>query len=259
MIGFSPSLSVEHASASMPLANAESGLVPIVHATGMPSWQSITGDRWALPAGIENSVRSVTHSMFGRSAWKSPSARFAGALVNSPLYEPYRFALLNDGLSPFFVMSLMTRFGRYPDTHAFRLQVDPLVPIAPLAVPERLLDQGQQPRVLVRSVHGLDLVAVCATRDADHAQQASGGHAEPLTGLFDEERLLAAGRVFRVCARLFSQQLQRALPDRDELRPDCWTLFIRIQVQTTVDALRNSSGVCPPSRIWCRLVFQWMM
>ena len=46
-----------------------------------------------------------------RSAWKSPSARFAGALVNSPLYEPYRFALLNDGLSPFFVMSLMTRFA----------------------------------------------------------------------------------------------------------------------------------------------------
>lgn len=44
-----------------------------------------------------------------------------------------------------------------------------------------------------------------------------------------------------------------------ELRPDCWTLFIRIQAQTTVDALRNSSGVRPPSRIWRRLVFQWMM
>ena len=35
MIGFSPSPSVEHASASMPLANAAFGLVPIVHATGM--------------------------------------------------------------------------------------------------------------------------------------------------------------------------------------------------------------------------------
>ena len=69
-------------------------VVPIVHATGMPSWQSITGDGQALPAGIENSVRSVTHGMFGRSAWKSPSARFAGALVSSPLYEPCRFALL---------------------------------------------------------------------------------------------------------------------------------------------------------------------
>ena len=37
MIGFSPSLSVEHASVSMPLANAAFGLVPIVHATGSPS------------------------------------------------------------------------------------------------------------------------------------------------------------------------------------------------------------------------------
>lgn len=66
---------------------------------------------WALPAGIENSVRSVTHSMFGRSAWKSRFTRFFGALVSSPLYELYRFALLNDGLIPFFVMSLMTRFA----------------------------------------------------------------------------------------------------------------------------------------------------
>ena len=41
--------------------------------------------------------------------------------------------------------------------------------------------------------------------------------------------------------------------------PDCWTLFIRIQAQTTVDALRNSSGVCPPSRVWRRLAFQWMI
>ena len=56
---------------------------------------------------------------------------------------------------------------------------------------------------------------VRAARDADHGQQASGGHAELLTGLFDEDGLLAAGRVFRDCARLFSQQLDHALPDRD--------------------------------------------
>lgn len=42
-----------------------------------------------MPAGIENSVRSVTHGMFGRSAWKSLSTRFAGVLVNSLLYEPW--------------------------------------------------------------------------------------------------------------------------------------------------------------------------
>lgn len=40
-----------------------------------------------MPAGIENSVRSVTHSMFGLSAWKSLFTRFFGALVSSPLYE----------------------------------------------------------------------------------------------------------------------------------------------------------------------------
>ena len=37
MIGLSPSLSVEHASSSMPLANAAFGLVPIIHVTGIPS------------------------------------------------------------------------------------------------------------------------------------------------------------------------------------------------------------------------------
>ena len=106
-------------------------------------------------------------------------------------------------------------FRRYPDAHALQLQVDPLVPVPALAVLERLLDQGQQPRVLVRSVHGLDLVVVCAARDADHGQQSSGGHAELLTGLFDEDGLLSVGQVFRDCARLFSQQLDHALPDRD--------------------------------------------
>lgn len=58
MTGFSPSLSVEHASGSMPLDNAAFGLVPIVHATGMPPWRPMTGDRYTLPAGIANSVRS---------------------------------------------------------------------------------------------------------------------------------------------------------------------------------------------------------
>ena len=46
---------------------------------------------------MENSVRFMAHGMFGRSAWKSRFARFFGALVSSPLYELYRFALLNRG------------------------------------------------------------------------------------------------------------------------------------------------------------------
>ena len=75
----------------MPLANAESGPVPIVQATGMPSWQSITGDRQALPAGIENSVRSVTHSMFGRSVPGS----FSASLHRLPHHRVLQFQLLD--------------------------------------------------------------------------------------------------------------------------------------------------------------------
>ena len=45
---------------------------------------------------------------------------------------------------------------------------------------------------------------VRAARDADHGQQAPGGHTELLTGLFDEDSLLAAGRVFRDCVFCFN-------------------------------------------------------
>lgn len=64
-----------------------------------------------MPAGIENSAGSVTHSMFGRSAWKSRFARFFGALAGSPLYELYRFALLNRGARPCLAVSRMIRFA----------------------------------------------------------------------------------------------------------------------------------------------------
>lgn len=56
---------------------------------------------------------------------------------------------------------------------------------------------------------------VRAARDADHGQEAPGRHAQRLANGLDEECLLSVGQVFRDCARLFSQQLQRALPDRD--------------------------------------------
>ena len=39
----------------------------------------MTGDRYTLPAGILNSVVSVTHSSFGFAAWKSRFTRLAGA------------------------------------------------------------------------------------------------------------------------------------------------------------------------------------
>ena len=59
MIGVSPGLGVAHASRSMPLARAALGLVPIVQATGMPSWQSMTGDRYTLPVYFVKSVFRV--------------------------------------------------------------------------------------------------------------------------------------------------------------------------------------------------------
>jgi hypothetical protein len=47
-----------------------SGRVPIVQLTTKPSKQSIMGERCTLPAGIWNSVMSVSHFSFGVSAWK---------------------------------------------------------------------------------------------------------------------------------------------------------------------------------------------
>lgn len=87
-------------------------------------------------------------------------------------------------------------FRRYPDAHALQLQMDPLVPVPALAVLERLLDQGQQPRVLVGAFHGVELVMVRAARDADHGQQAPGRHAQRLANGLDEERLLSVSRAF---------------------------------------------------------------
>lgn len=82
------------------------------------------------------------------------------------------------------------------DAHAFQLQTDAPVPVAASAVLERLAHELQQRCVLVGTSHGVEPVVVRAARDADHGQQASGGHAELLTGLFDEDGLLAAGQVF---------------------------------------------------------------
>lgn len=44
-----------------------------------PSKQSIMGDRYTVPAGIWNSVMSVSHSALEVAAWKSRLMRFSGA------------------------------------------------------------------------------------------------------------------------------------------------------------------------------------
>jgi hypothetical protein len=69
---------------------SESGRVPSVQLTTRPSKQSIMGERYTLPAGIWNSVMSVSHFSFGMSAWKSRLMRFSGAGLISPRYDPYR-------------------------------------------------------------------------------------------------------------------------------------------------------------------------
>jgi hypothetical protein len=49
-----------------------------------PSKQSMMGDRYTLPAGIWNSVMSVSYFLFGAAAWKSRLMRFSGAGLISP-------------------------------------------------------------------------------------------------------------------------------------------------------------------------------
>jgi len=49
-----------------------------------PSKQSIIGESHTLPAGIWNSVMSVSHFSFGVAAWKSRLRRLSGAGLISP-------------------------------------------------------------------------------------------------------------------------------------------------------------------------------
>ena len=55
------------AASSIVLTSSASGRVPIDQLTTMPSKQSIMGERYTLPAGIWNSVMSVSHFSFGRA------------------------------------------------------------------------------------------------------------------------------------------------------------------------------------------------
>ena len=75
---------VSMAASSIVFTNSESGRVPIVQLTTMPSKQSITGERYTFPAGIWNSVMSVSHFSFGVAAWKSRLRRLSGAGLISP-------------------------------------------------------------------------------------------------------------------------------------------------------------------------------
>ena len=81
---------VSIAASNMVLTSSASGRVLIDQLTTMPSKQSIIGDRYTLPAGIWNSVMSVSHFLLGAFALKSRFSKFSGAGLISPMYEPYR-------------------------------------------------------------------------------------------------------------------------------------------------------------------------
>jgi len=78
------------AASSIVLTSSASGRVLIDQLTAMPSKQSIMGERYTLPAGIWNSVMSVSHFSLGALALKSRFKRLSGAGLISPMYESYR-------------------------------------------------------------------------------------------------------------------------------------------------------------------------
>jgi len=81
---------LDGAASNILLTGLASGCVPIDQLITMPSKQSMIGDRYTLPAGIWNSVMSVSHFSFGVFARKSRLIRFSGAGLISPRYEPKR-------------------------------------------------------------------------------------------------------------------------------------------------------------------------
>ena len=69
-VGWAPSLSHPHAPIGGEFAISASGEVDINQLSGMPSKQSMMGERHTLPAGMRNSVTSVIRSSLGLSAPK---------------------------------------------------------------------------------------------------------------------------------------------------------------------------------------------
>ena len=82
-------MSWEHAPRSDEFAVSASGVAEIARLIGMPSKQSIIGERWVFPAGMRNSATSVIQSSLGAPALKwcfpRPSrSRLPGASEISP-------------------------------------------------------------------------------------------------------------------------------------------------------------------------------
>ena len=105
-------------------------------------------------------------------------------------------------------------FGGHDDPGVSRFEPHPPVAVAAQAVLEHVAHQGEQPLVPVRPVHRVQLMVVGAARQTDPGEQTPRGDAMSGTDGLDEDRLLPIGQVVRVCAPLFSHQIQRPLEDR---------------------------------------------
>lgn len=75
------------AASGIELAISALGEVDVVQLTMEPSKQSRIGERWSLPAGIENCVTSVSHRKLGSPAAKSCLTLLPGCSVTSPAQE----------------------------------------------------------------------------------------------------------------------------------------------------------------------------
>ena len=79
------SLTIDERLAQRTSYRPKSAIRDVDQLTTMPSKQSIMGDKYTLPAGIWNSVMSVSHFSFGALALKSRFRTFSGAGLISPM------------------------------------------------------------------------------------------------------------------------------------------------------------------------------
>jgi uncharacterized protein (DUF3084 family) len=110
---------------------------PIDQLTTMPSKQSIMGERYTLPAGIWNSVMSVSHFSFGALALKSRFRRLSGAGLISPVYEPCSMVRVGAARQADFLQKIGKRVCRSQGINAGR-QVKALLKL-PMPVLECVL------------------------------------------------------------------------------------------------------------------------
>ena len=103
----------------------------------------IRGDRYALPAGMLNSVRSVTRSMFGPSAWKSRVDQILRSPSELALVRAVALRALEQRHHAVLGHEFHDAFGRHRYPHALQFSARALVAVALLFVLERPSTKGE--------------------------------------------------------------------------------------------------------------------